>query len=87
MSNLTESVTRRNWLTGCARGAVLSGMGVATGLLFLRGQVQTCALPADHCPGCAEWHVCSLPAALLARRDNPSNDTPLEPGPFEEVQS
>ncbi len=87
MSNSTSSVTRRHWLIGCARGAVLSGMGVATGLLVLRGQVQACALPAEHCPGCVEWSTCTLPAATIARRGNPSEDTRPEAVRHQEVQA
>lgn len=70
MSHQPSSVTRRSWLTGCARGAVLSGMGVAAGLLVLRGQVQACALPAECCPQCGQWGECSLPAAESARRED-----------------
>ena len=87
MSSQTLSVTRRNWLTGCARGAVLSGLGVAAGLLVLRGQVQACALPADHCPGCAEWSRCTLPTAALARRSHANGDARPEAGQHQEVQS
>lgn len=87
MSDPTLSVTRRNWLTGCARGAVLSGMGVAASLLVLRGQVQVCALPATHCPGCAEWSRCALPAAALARRGHAHDDARTESGRHQELQS
>lgn len=86
MSNHTLSVTRRHWLAGCARGAVLSGMGAAAGLLVLRGQVQACALPANHCPNCAEWNGCPLPAAALARRSPVSNDRRPEADRHQEVQ-
>jgi hypothetical protein len=67
--NIDQStMTRRIWLTGWVRGAVLSGMGAAAGLLVIRGQVQACALPADRCPSCAQWRSCTLPAADHARR-------------------
>jgi hypothetical protein len=68
MSHEQSHITRRTWLTGCARGAVLSGMGVAAGLLVLRGQVQACSLPSDRCPECAVWSTCTLPTADTARQ-------------------
>ena len=82
MSHEQSDITRRTWLTGCARGAVLSGMGVAAGLLVLRGQVQACSLPSDRCPGCAVWSTCTLPTANMARRGRQAEKVQTE-----EVQS